>query len=56
MVFCALIPRPHVNQTANIALDIVYALTSVACARSYYILGSLADVVLLAAIAYFAWA
>jgi uncharacterized protein DUF6326 len=58
MVFCALILRPRVNRTANIALSIIYALTIVAGAIdewNYYILGSAIEVALLAAIVYYAW-
>jgi Family of unknown function (DUF6326) len=58
MVFCALILRPRVDRIANIALSIVYALTTIAGAIgewNYYILGSAIEVALLAAIVYFAW-
>jgi hypothetical protein len=58
MVFCALILRPRINRIANIALSIVYALTIIAGAIgewSYFVLGSAIEVVLLAAIVYYAW-
>ena len=58
MVFVALVLRPGVNRIANIALGVVYALTIVAGAIgewSYYILGSAVEVVLLAAVVYYAW-
>ena len=58
MVFCALILRPQISRIANIALSIVYALTIIAGAIgewSYYVLGSAIEVVLLAAIVYYAW-
>jgi hypothetical protein len=58
MVFGALVLRPRVNRIANIALGIVYALTIVAGAVGewgYYILGSAIEVVLLAAVVYYAW-
>jgi hypothetical protein len=58
MVFCALILRPRVNRIANIALGILYALTIVAGAIgewNYYVLGSVVEVALLAAIVYYAW-
>jgi hypothetical protein len=58
MVFGALVLRPRVNRIANIALGIVYALTIVAGAVGewgYYILGSVIEVALLAAIVYYAW-
>jgi hypothetical protein len=58
MVFCALVLRPRVNRIVNIALGIMYALTIIAGAIgewNYYILGSAVEVVLLAAIVYYAW-
>jgi hypothetical protein len=58
MVFGALVLRPRVNRIANIGLGIVYALTIVAGAVGewgYYILGSVIEVALLAAIVYYAW-
>lgn len=58
MVFCALVLRPHVDRVANIALAVLYAVTIVASAVgewSYYILGSVIEVALLAAIVYYAW-
>ncbi len=58
MVFGVLVLRPRVNRIANIALSSVYALTIVVGAIdewAYYILGSLIEVALLAAIGYYAW-
>ena len=58
MVFLSLILRPGVSRIANIALGTVYALTVIAGAIgewNYYILGSAIEVVLLAAIVYYAW-
>ena len=58
MVFLSLILRPGVNRIANIALSVMYALTIIAGAIgewNYYILGSAIEVVLLAAIVYYAW-
>ena len=58
MVFVALVLRPRANRIANIALGIVYAVTIVAGAIgewSYYVLGSAIEVVLLAAVVYYAW-
>lgn len=58
MVFGALVLRPRINRIVNIALPVVYALTIVGGAIgewNYYLLGSVIEVVLLAAIAYYAW-
>ena len=58
MVFLSLILRPGVNRIANIALSVMYAVSIVASAVgdwNYYILGSAVEVVLLAAIVYYAW-
>ena len=58
MVFLSLILRPGVNRIANIALCVIYALTIIAGAIgdwNYYILGSAIEVMLLAAIVYYAW-
>jgi len=58
MVFCTLVLQPRLNRVANIALGIVYAVTIVAGAVGewgYYILGSVVEVALLAAIVYYAW-
>ena len=58
MVFGAVVLRPKVNRIANISLAAVYALTIIVGAFGewgYYILGSAVEVVLLAAIAYYAW-
>jgi len=58
MVFLSLILRPGVNRIANIALSVVYALTIIAGAIgewNYYVLGSAIEVMLLAAIVYYAW-
>lgn len=58
MVFLALVLRPRVNRIANTALGVVYALTIIAGAIgewSYYVLGSVIEVALLATIVYYAW-
>jgi hypothetical protein len=58
MVFLALVLRPGIDRVANLALSGVYAITSIAGAIgewSYYVLGSVVEVALLAAIAYYAW-
>jgi hypothetical protein len=58
MVFLTLILRPGVDRIANIALGVIYALTIIAGAIgewSYYVLGSAIEVMLLGAIAYYAW-
>lgn len=58
MVFLALVLGPRVNRVANIALGAVYALTIVAGAVgewSYYVLGSVIEVALLATIVHYAW-
>lgn len=58
MVCLALILRARVSRIVNIVLGIVYALTIIAGAIgewTYYILGSVIEVVLLAAIVYYAW-
>ena len=58
MVFGALVLRPRINRVVNIALSVVYALTIVGGPIgewNYYLLGSAIEVVLLAAVAYYAW-
>jgi hypothetical protein len=58
MVVGSLILRPRVSRIANIVLGTLYALTIVAGAIgewSYYIVGSVAEIALLAAIVRFAW-
>ncbi len=58
MIFGSLALRASVSRIANIALSIIYALTIVATAIgewNYYILGSVIEVALLAAILYCAW-
>jgi hypothetical protein len=58
MVFGTLVLQPRISRITNIALGIVYALTIVAGAIgewSYYILGGVIEVALLAAIVYYAW-
>ena len=58
MVFGAHVLRPRINRIVNIALSVVYALTIVGGAIgewNYYLLGSAVEVVLLAAVAYYAW-
>ena len=60
MVFLALVLPPRVARLANIVLGIVYALTIIVGVigegNYYYILGSVIEVALLAAIVYYAWA
>lgn len=58
MIFLSLILRPGVNRIANIALSVMYVLTIIAGAIgewNYYILGSVIEVMQLAAIVYYAW-
>lgn len=58
MVFLTLVLRPRVARAANLVLSVVYALTIVAGAIGewgYYVVGSLIEVALLAAIATYAW-
>jgi hypothetical protein len=58
MVFLSLVLRPRVSRIANIALSVVYALTIIAGAIgewNYFVLGSAVEVMLLAAIVYYAW-
>ena len=58
MVFLALVLRPRVNRIVNIALSIVYTVTIIAGAVGewgYYVLGSVIEIALLAAIVYYAW-
>ena len=58
MVFGALVLRPHVNRIANVALSGIYGLTIIASAIgewTYYVVGSVFEIALLAAIAYYAW-
>jgi hypothetical protein len=58
MVFGTLVLQPRLNRVANIALGIVYIVTIVVGAIgewSYYVLGSVVEVALLAAVVYYAW-
>jgi membrane protein DedA with SNARE-associated domain len=58
MVFCVLVLRPRLNRILNIALAIVYAVSIVAATIgewTYYILGSLIEAALLAAVVFYAW-
>jgi hypothetical protein len=58
MVFGALVLRPRANRIINVAPGALYALTVVAGAIgewSYYILGGVVEVALLAFIVYHAW-
>ena len=58
MIFGALVLRAKVSRVANIALSIIYSVTIVAASIGewgYYILGTVIEVALLAAIAYYAW-
>lgn len=58
MVFFSLVLRPGVNRIVNVALPAIYLITIVAGTVgewSYYILGSVIEAALLAAIVYYAW-
>jgi membrane protein DedA with SNARE-associated domain len=58
MVFCVLVMRPRLNRILNIALAMVYAVSIVAATIgewTYYVLGSLIEAALLAAIVFYAW-
>ena len=58
MVFCVLVLRPRLNRILNIALAIVYAVSIVAGTVgewTYYVLGSLIEATLLAAVVLYAW-
>ena len=58
MVFGALVLPPHFNRIANLALSVIYGLTIIASAIgewTYYVVGSVIEIALLAAIAYYAW-
>jgi membrane protein DedA with SNARE-associated domain len=58
MVFCVLVLRPRLNRILNIALAIVYAVSIIAATIgewTYYILGSLIEAALLAAVVFYAW-
>ena len=58
MVFLSLVLPVRITRTANIVVAVVYALTVAGSAIgewSYFILGSLAEAVLLAGVVYYAW-
>jgi hypothetical protein len=58
MVFCVLVLRPRLNRILNIALAMVYAVSIVAATIgewTYYVLGSLIEAALLAAVVFYAW-
>jgi hypothetical protein len=58
MIFCVLVLRPRLNRIVNIALATLYAVSIVAAAIgewSYYVLGSLIESALLAAVVFYAW-
>jgi hypothetical protein len=59
MVFLSLIMPPSVSRVANIVLGVFYAFTIIGGAigetNYYYILGSVMEVMALAAIVYYAW-
>ncbi|RYV49877.1 DUF6326 family protein [Pengzhenrongella frigida] len=59
MVILSLVLRPRVNRIANIAVSLVYLVTIIGAAIgeewAYYLIGSVVEVVLLAAIARTAW-
>jgi hypothetical protein len=58
MVFCVLVLRPRLNRIVNIVLAMVYAVSIVAATIgewTYYLLGSLIEAALLAAVVFYAW-
>jgi len=58
MVFLTLVLRPRIDRIANLALSGVYTLIIIGGAVgewSYYLLGSVVEVVLLAGVGYYAW-
>jgi Family of unknown function (DUF6326) len=58
MVFLSLVLAPRVTRMANIVVAVVYAVTVAGSAIgewNYFILGSLAEAVLLAGVVYYAW-
>ena len=58
MVLCVLVLRPRLNRILNIALAIVYAVSIVAGTIgewTYYVLGSLIEATLLAAVVFYSW-
>jgi Family of unknown function (DUF6326) len=58
MLFCVLVLRPRLNRILNIALAMVYAVSIVAATIgewTYYLLGSLIEAALLAAIVFYTW-
>jgi len=58
MVFLVLVLRPGINRVANLVVSVGYALTIVGAAVGewgYYVLGSVVEVALLAAVAFYAW-
>jgi hypothetical protein len=58
MVFCVLVMRPRLNRILNIARAVLYAVSIVAATIgewSYYVLGSIIESVLLAAVVFYAW-
>ena len=58
MVFCVLVLRPRFNRILNIALAIVYGVSIIAATIgewTYYVLGSVIEAALIAAIVFYAW-
>jgi hypothetical protein len=58
MVFCVLVLPPRLNRILNIALAMVYAVSIIAATIgewTYYVLGSLIEAALLAAVVFYAW-
>jgi membrane protein DedA with SNARE-associated domain len=58
MVFCVLVMQPRLNRIVNIALAVLYTVSIVAATIgewSYYLLGSLIESALLAAVVFYAW-
>jgi Family of unknown function (DUF6326) len=58
MVFCVLVLPPRLNRILTIALATVYGVSIIAATIgewTYYLLGSLIEVALLAAVVFYAW-
>jgi Family of unknown function (DUF6326) len=58
MVFCVLVLRPRLNRIVNIVLALLYAASIVAATIgewTYYVVGSLIEAALLAAVILYAW-
>ncbi|MEV0286747.1 MULTISPECIES: DUF6326 family protein [unclassified Kribbella] len=58
MVFASLVLPPSIGRVANLVLALGYGITIIAGAIgewTYYVLGSALEILLLAAVAYYAW-